>query len=150
MFRLKARLPVKPSITLSTSPGVRALSPGSGAVLSRASRSSATFTWPLSSSSKAEKADRSSALGDSAASFSASVFRKAGRAMVCADDGGKNCETSVELDGSPKYTPSQSSARFKEDGVPLCGGLTVYLPSWVSISATSSRFTTPSQSLSKI
>lgn len=103
MFRLKARLPVKPSMTLSTSAAVRARSPGSGAVLSRASRSSATFVCPLSSSSNAEKADSSSALGESAASFSAKEFRNAASAIVCGADGGKNCDTSDELDGSPGW-----------------------------------------------
>jgi hypothetical protein len=101
MFLLNARRPVKPSITLSTSAGVSARSPGSGAVLSSASLSSDTSTWPLSSSSKAEKAESSSALGDRAAKVSASELRKAARAMVCGADGGKNFDTSEDPEGSP-------------------------------------------------
>lgn len=82
IFRLKARRPVNPFMILSTSADVSARSPGSGAVSSNALRNSFKSTWPLSSSSKAEKAESSSALGESATNASASELRKAARAMV--------------------------------------------------------------------
>src|SRR6478609_4539949 len=101
MLRLKARRPVTPSTTLSTSAAVSARSPGSGAVFSRAFRNTAKSTWPLSSSSNAEKADSSSALGDSADSASAKEFRNAARAIVWGPEGGKKGDTSDEEDGRP-------------------------------------------------
>jgi len=103
ILRSKARRPVKPLMTLSISVSVSARSPGSGAVWSRASRSSARSICPLSSLSKAEKAERSSVLGDMAASASASAFMKTGMAIVWGADGGKNRETSGGLDGRPEY-----------------------------------------------
>jgi hypothetical protein len=86
---------------LSTSLAVRAFSPGSGAVSRSAFRSSTKSTWPLSSSSKAEKADSSSALGESAASASASELRNTARVIVWGADGGKNLDTSAGFVGRP-------------------------------------------------
>ena len=77
-------------MTLSISRSVKAFSPGSGAVCSRASLSSAKSTCPLSSSSKAENAERSSAEGLNAASCTAIALRNVGRVTVCDVDGGKN------------------------------------------------------------
>ena len=71
------------SSTASTS---RALSPG--LVCNRASRSSNTSIWPLSSSSKAENAERSSDDEESGARRDARVERKVGRESV-GEDGGK-------------------------------------------------------------
>lgn len=89
-------------ITLSTSRSVNGVSPGSGAVCSKASRSSATSTCPLSSSSKAEKADNNSLDGESEAKRLAIVLRKVGKGMVWDDPGGKKGDKSEEADGSPK------------------------------------------------
>lgn len=101
MFRLNARQPVNSVMILSTSAAVRARSPDSGAVVSKASLSSALSTWPLSSSSKAEKADSSSVLGESAARTSDSEFKKAASAVDCGPDEGKNRATSEGPFGKP-------------------------------------------------
>jgi hypothetical protein len=79
----------------------RGFSPGSGAVWRRASLNSSRSIWPLSSSSKAEKAFNSSALGDKAARDVARELRKTASVMVCGAEGGKNGVTSVCVDGKP-------------------------------------------------
>lgn len=96
-----ARLPENPAMTWSTSAAVSARSPGSGAVCSKASRSSARSIWPLSSSSKALNADSSSELGERAARLVAMVLRNVARGIVCGAEGGKKRATSVAVDGSP-------------------------------------------------
>jgi len=59
-------------------------------VCNNASLNSARSTCPLSSSSNAEKADKSSEGGDNAVSSVASELRKEGSVRVCGVEGGKN------------------------------------------------------------
>ncbi len=137
---------MKPFRTRSISAAASAFSPGSGAVCSSASRSSARSTWPLSSSSKAEKADSSSELGESAASVAARELRKAPIVMVCGADGGKNCDTPQRARWQAWSPPAVESALPSPE-------IHVHQrdpPSWFSMSATSSRPTVPSLSRSRI
>jgi len=76
-------------------------SPGSGAVFNKASRNSARSACPLSSSSKAENADRSSEEGDSWERSPASELRKVGRVTACDVEGGKNAVISELFAESP-------------------------------------------------
>jgi hypothetical protein len=76
--------PLKPSTTMSISRSVNLRSPGSGAVCSRASFSSARSIWPSSPSSKASNAALSSLERDKPLSRSDSVFKKVARLIDCA------------------------------------------------------------------
>lgn len=71
-------LPVKPLSASSISRSDKALSPGSGGVVRSALLSSATSTCPLSSSSNAEKAFRSSCCGEIETNADASELRYCG------------------------------------------------------------------------
>lgn len=119
----KALLPVNPLVTLSISLSVNGRSPGSGAVCSNASLNSAKSICPLSSSSNAEKADRSSAGGLRADSWAAIELRNVGRATVCDVDGGKKAVISEALAESPGFTisifpPKQQNAHLAASTYP--------------------------------
>ncbi len=72
-------------------------------VCRRASRNSWTAIWPLSSSSKAEKAERSSVEGERGVRRDESVVRKEDRGRVLEEEGGKNALIEFGSEESPKY-----------------------------------------------